>query len=293
MPTFRKITRITRLSGPATVHNFHVPGPETFVANGIITHNCYVVRRKGFANPVTTFVNIEQIAGAIERHAAKQGMKLEPTAADPDRWVYELGTNSDAGVDAAISDNLRDLVALFRRLPNARATFSTKLVNRAMLEYDPQRNTRLRFSLMPAHVAKVVDVRTSPVDERIAAINEFHAAGYEVNLNFAPVIYTETWRDDYAALFRQLDDTLSDAVKRQLVAEVIFLTHNAQAHELNLQWHPRAEELLWRPELQETKISGNGAENLRYRRGFKGGLVREFRALLAETMPYCGVRYAF
>lgn len=293
MPIFRKITKITRIAQPTVVHNFHVPGPETFIANGIVTHNCYVVRRKGFANPVSTFVNIEQIMAAIERHAARQGMKLEPTPADPDRWVYELGTNSDAGVDALISDNLRDMVALFRRLPNAKATFSTKLVNRAMLAYDPQGASRIRISLMPAHVARVVDVRTSPVAERIAAINDLHAAGYEVSVNFAPVIYTQTWREDYAALFDELDATLSDAVKRQLVAEVIFLTHNAQAHELNLQWHPEGEALLWRPELQEAKVSSNGAENLRYRRGFKGALVREFRELLAERMPYCGVRYAF
>jgi DNA repair photolyase len=207
--------------------------------------------------------------------------------------VYELGTNSDAGVDALISDNLRDLVALFRRLPNAKATFSTKLFNAAMLSYDPQGNTRLRISLMPADVARVVDVRTSPVPERIAAINQFVEAGYEVNVNFAPVIYTETWREDYAALFAELDATLSPRAKAQLVAEVIFLTHNEQAHELNLRWHPQAEELLWRPELQEPKISGTGGENVRYRRGFKGGLVHEFRALLAEHMPYCGVRYAF
>jgi hypothetical protein len=37
-------------------------------------------------------VNIEEIMGSVERHAYKQGIKLEPTQADPDLWVYELGT---------------------------------------------------------------------------------------------------------------------------------------------------------------------------------------------------------
>ena len=82
--------------------------------------------------------------------------------------------------------------------------------------------------------------------------------------------------------------------KEQLAAEVIFLTHTKELHEVNLRWHPRGEEVLWRPDLQEHKTSqASGARVLRYARDFKRGLVREFRELLAERMPYCRVRYAF
>lgn len=134
---------------------------------------CYVARRKGYANPITTFVNAGEIMAAVEKHAAKQGFKFEPTQADDDLWVYEFGTNSDLSVDAAVSDNVRDAVSLFRELPNAKATFATKFVNRDLLEYDPRRKTRLRFSLMPPEMSKLVDVRTSPVERRVAAINDF------------------------------------------------------------------------------------------------------------------------
>lgn len=255
---------------------------------------CYVARRKGYANPITTFVNIEAIMATIERHAARQGFKFEPTQADPALWTYELGTNSDLSVDAAIGDNVRDLVALFARLPNAKATFATKYVNRDLLSYDPQGRTRLRFSLMPAEVSRLVDVRTSPVSERIAAIDDFVAAGYEVNVNFGPVIYYDGWLGDYAALFDELDAALSPAAKANLQAEVIFLTHEEELHEVNLRWHPRAEALLWRPEIQEHKVArASGARVLRYERTLKRTLVRDFRDLLARHMPYCGIRYAF
>jgi spore photoproduct lyase len=293
MPSFKKISKIRRVQQRTTVHNFHVPGLETYIANSIVTHNCYVPRRKGFANPISTFVNIAQIGTAVERHARKQGMKLEPTQPDAAQWVYEIGENSDCSVDAAISDNVKDLVALFRTLPNAKATFATKFVNRALLDYDPQGQTRVRFSLMPQRVATVVDIRTSPIAERIAAINDFVRAGYEVNVNVAPVILYDGWQADYAALFAQLDDELSDAAKHQLAAEVIFLTHNEQLHQVNLQWHPKAEQLLWRPDLQEAKVSQTGGDNVRYRRGFKGQQVQSLLALLAERLPYCAVRYAF
>jgi spore photoproduct lyase family protein len=255
---------------------------------------CYVARRKGYANPVTTFVNIEGILGSVEKHASKQGIKLEPTQADPEHWVYELGTNSDCSVDAAISDNVRNLVALFRELPNAKGTFATKFVNRELLDYDPRGKTRVRFSLMPPETSRLVDVRASRVEDRIAAINDFVEAGYEVNVNFGPVIVKRGWREDYAKLFGMLDDALSPAAKKQLAAEVIFLTHTRELHEVNLRWHPKGEEILWRPDLQEHKTSqASGEKVLRYERNLKRGFVRHFRGLLQKHMPYCKVRYAF
>ena len=255
---------------------------------------CYVARRKGNANPITAFVNIEEIVNSIARHAAKQGMKLERTQADSELWVYELGTNSDLSVDAAVSDNFRDLVALFRNLPNAKATFATKFVNREVLGYDPQGRTRLRFSLMPPETSKLVDVRTSRIEDRVLAINDFVEAGYEVNVNFGPVILKDGWRKDYAALFSMLDDALSERAKRQLAAEIIFLTHTEELHHVNLRWHPKGEELLWRPDLQEHKVSqASGNRVLRYKMDLKRPLVSEFKTLLAERMPYCRVRYAF
>jgi spore photoproduct lyase len=255
---------------------------------------CYVARRKGNANPITAFVNIEEIVGSIERHAAKQGMKLEKTQADSELWVYELGTNSDLSVDAAVSGNVRELVALFRTLPNAKATFATKFVNRELLGYDPQGKTRIRFSLMPPETSKLVDVRTSRIEDRILAINDFVEAGYEANVNFGPVILKDGWRRDYAALFSMLDDTLSEKAKRQLAAEIIFLTHSEELHEVNLRWHPKGEEILWRPDLQEHKVSqASGDRVLRYKKDLKRPLVAELKALLAERMPYCRVRYAF
>jgi len=254
---------------------------------------CYVPRRKGFANPITTFVNVEEILGYLARHAARQGPKTEPNQVDPDAWVYDVGENSDASVDALVSDNVRDTVALFRSLPNAKASFATKYVNPALLDYDPQRRTRVRFSLMPEAAARVVDVRTSPIAQRLAAVSDFVGAGYEVHLNLSPVIVYDGWQRDWADLFAQVDDVLSPAAKAQLAAEVIFLTHNEALHEVNLGWHPRAEALLWRPELQEGKESEQGGANVRYRTGLKGRLVAEFTALLRERLPYCRVRYAF
>jgi spore photoproduct lyase len=179
---------------------------------------CYVPRRKGFANPITTFVNIEQILRATQRHIARQGAKSKPNQCDSAAWVYDLGENSDCSVDAEISANVHDLVALFRDQPTAKASFATKHVNRDLLDYDPRGRTRVRFSLMPAAISRRLDVRTAPVAERIAAIDDFVAAGYEVHVNFSPVVVHEGWLEAWAELLDALGDGIGDAAKGQLRA---------------------------------------------------------------------------
>jgi spore photoproduct lyase len=267
--------------------------PSTSNGCAMACSYCYVPRRKGYANPITVFVNSERILGYLERHARRQGPKTAPNQCDPVDWVYDIGENGDCSVDAAVSDNVLDLVRLFARTPNAKASFATKFVNRDLLDYDPQGGTRVRFSLMPRPVSRVLDLRTSPVSDRIAAIDDFVAAGYEVHLNFSPVVVQEGWLEEWAALFDEIDATIGDAAKRQLACEVILLTHNPGLHEVNLGWHPRGEELIWRPDLQEPKRSQSGQANVRYRTGWKGRWVDQLTDLIAERMPYCRVRYAF
>src|SRR3712207_8881373 len=192
-----------------------------------------------------------------------------------------------------VCGNVRDLVALFRDLPGAKASFATKWGNRDLLDYDPRGRTRVRFSLMPRAVSKLVDVRTHPVEHRIAAIDDFVAAGYEVHVNFSPVIVHDGWLDAWDELLGELDAGIGDAARAQLKCEVIFLTHNDRLHETNLGWHPRAEELLWRPGVQEPKRAQTGGWELRYPRGDTGPARRQFTELVARRMPSCEIRYAF
>lgn len=254
---------------------------------------CYVPRRKGFANPITCFVDVERIVGALRRHARRLGPKPQPDQIDPRAWVYDVGENDDCSVDAYVSANVRDLIAAFRTMANAKASFATKHVNPALLDYDPQGRTRIRFSLMPQRISRVLDVRAARVAERIGALDDFVAAGYEVHVNLSPVVVYDGWLADYDALLREIADRTTARTRAQLACEIIFLTHNASLHAVNLAWHPSAERLVWTPEVQEEKISETGGVNVRYRRGWKGERVAELRALVARRLPEMRVRYAF
>jgi spore photoproduct lyase family protein len=267
--------------------------PSTANGCAMACSYCYVPRRKGYANPITVFANIEKISGYLQRHAARQGVKAEPNQCDPVDWVYDIGENSDCSVDAMVSDNVRDLVDLFAGIPNAKASFATKFVNLDLLGYDPRGRTRVRFSLMPAETSRLVDIRTSKVAERIAALDDFVEAGFEVHLNLSPVIVHEGWLADWVELFEQVADNTNERTKQQLAAEIIFLTHNEGLHEVNLGWHPKAEDLLWRPDLQQPKRSESGQWNVRYKSPWKARWVQQLTDQLAATLPACRVRYAF
>ena len=271
----------------------HFIAPSTSNGCAMACAYCYVPRRKGYANPISIFVNVDETCRAIARHADRQGNLAAPDQIDSACWVYDIGENGDLSVDATVCDNVKDLVALFRGLANAKGSFATKFVNPDLLAYDPQGKTRIRFSLMPDSVAKVVDVRTSGIAERIWAVDDFVRAGYEVHLNFSPVIVYPGWESDWRLLFEQIDDALSPSAKEQLRAEIIFLTHNAQLHDVNMQWHPKAEQYLWTPETQQVKRSEGGMVNLRYKVAWKQKWLARFQELLAERLPYCRVRYAF
>lgn len=260
---------------------------------------CYVDRHKAI-NPITVFTNVEEILDTVDRHAMAQPWPRTPNQTDPDLYTYDIGCNSDISVDATLTDAVGRAVEFFRDHPRAKATFATKFVNRDLLRLDPRGKTRIRFSLMPATVSKWVDVRTDPIPQRLAAINDFFDAGYDVHLNFSPVIVyggpdgnPKQWRQDYAELFEQLNAAVRDDVKPHLACEVIFLTHNAAQHQANLAINPKAEELLWVPELQETKRSQFGGVNLRYRHELKSVMMDVFGGLVERHLPWCRIRYMF
>lgn len=254
---------------------------------------CYVPRRKGFANPITVFTNIDGITAHLARHIARLGPKPEANQCDPVAWVYDIGENSDCSVDALISENVADLIGSFARWPTAKASFATKFVNPDLLLLDPRGRTRVRFSVMPHEDSRLLDIRTSPVESRLAAAGDFLDAGYEVHFNLSPVVLRPGWEGDWSLLLRQMDDVLPRRVKDQAAAEVIMLTHNKDLHELNLGWHPRAEDVLWRPDLQQPKRSENGSWNVRYRNAVKAGAIATLSDLVAAHAPWLHVRYAF
>ena len=56
----------------------------------------------------------------------------------------------------------------------------------------PDGKIRIRYSLLPENISKIVDIGTIPVIKRIEQLQKFYESGYSVHLNFSPVILSDT-----------------------------------------------------------------------------------------------------
>jgi spore photoproduct lyase len=179
----------------------------------------------------------------------------------------------------------------FKNHPKAMGSFATKYVNEKLLEYNPEGKIRIRFSLMPDKYSKILEPHTTPIDLRIKAIDRFIAAGYDVHINFSPVIVTDNWLVEYGELFRQVQGTVEN--KDKVKAEVIFLTHNEGKHQYNLENNLPGEELLWNQAIQEDKVSEYGGKNIRYKYNLKADYIKQWTELHDKIIPWNTIRYIF
>jgi len=254
---------------------------------------CYMKRHHPVGLDVAT--NTEEILTAIDHHSwfADSDVK-KPNQTHEEYITYDISCNEDFALHAKYHE-WEKIFTFFRDHPKAMGSFATKCVNEDLLKFDPKGKIRIRFSLMPPDWRLILEPNTSTLHNRLRYIERFIEAGYEVHLNFSPVIVHDDWLGKYKELFQHIGyfarthawDT--DAVK----AEVIFLTHNQAKHDLNVLKGVPGEELLWKPEIQETKTSQFGGENIRYKTGLKAQYIKEWTELHDSIIPWNTIRYIF
>ena len=181
----------------------------------------------------------------------------------------------------------------FKNHPKLAATFATKWVNDKLLDYEPNNKIRVRMSLMPENIKQVLEKGTSPIINRIKFLEKLYKADYSTHINFSPIIYQPNWIEDYKELFKIINNEVSDDFKKQCGLECIFLTHNENLHNININKNKYgAENLLWNPIIQEAKVSLYGGNNVRYNYSLKYKLVNEFTNLVKANLNI-PIRYIF
>ena len=261
--------------------------PTIIFGCGFQCSYCYCKRHKTEGVEVAT--NLNDILTAVDHHAWFADVE-KPNQTHPKFISYDLGCNSDIALHAKHFD-WRKVFDFFKNHPQAMGSFATKYVNEKLLEYNPEGKIRIRFSLMPQKYANLLEPNTTSIDLRIKAIDRFIKAGYDVHINFSPVIVTDNWLVEYGELFRQVQGIVEN--KDKVKAEVIFLTHNVNKHMYNLENNIPGEELLWNPATQEGKVSQYGGLNIRYKHDLKARYIREWIELHDKILPFNTIRYIF
>ncbi len=248
---------------------------------------CYMKRHK--PDGLSVAINPHDILTHINNHAYFTPVD-KPNQTHAKYTTYDISCNEDFALHAKYHA-WEQIFEFFRDHPIAMGSFATKYVNEKLLEFNPKGKIRIRFSLLPQKMADVHEKNTSKIIDRIKAINKFIDAGYDVHINYSPVIVYDGWLQDYAELFDLVDEHVN--WKEQVLAEVIFLTHNFKKHTVNLQNHPQTEITLWSPDIQEAKISQYGGENIRYKFEKKREFIQEFKDLHSSKIPWNKIRYIF
>jgi len=248
---------------------------------------CYMKRHKAEGLDIAT--NTMDILTAVNNHCAFADVD-KPNQTHNEYITYDISCNEDFALHAKHHEWVK-IFDFFKQHPNAMGSFATKYVNPILTEYNPEGKIRIRFSLMPQNISDELELNTSKIIDRIKAIDAFIDAGYDVHINFSPVVVYDNWLKDYEYLFQLVNDYVDykDVVK----AEVIFLTHNENKHAYNVVNNLSGEDLLWNPDIQEDKISQYGGKNIRYKVNLKSKYIQEWTELHNKIIPWNTIRYIF
>ena len=250
---------------------------------------CYMKRNKPTGLSIAT--NTEEILTEINNHAWFAQVN-KPNQTHEKYITYDISCNEDFALHAKYHE-WRKIFTFFKDHEIAMGSFATKYVNPDLIDFDPEGKIRIRFSLMPQNRADIHEPNTSKIIDRIKAIDAFIDAGYDVHVNYSPIIVYDGWTKDYKELFQMLNDYVDYNHIDNVLSECIFLTHNEGRHIYNLKDNPKAEDDLWKSKFQETKTSQYGGKNIRYKVDVKRQLINQFQDMHSKAVPWNTIRYIF
>ena len=146
---------------------------------------CYLVCNYNKCAYLRLFVNREQMLGKIIKVANE---------ADKD-ITFEIGSNSDLILENTITNNLVWTIENFKDNPKGLLTFPTKFdMVDPILPLDHKGKVIVRMSVNPREIIRTIEIGTSPLENRVKAINKLKDAGYKLGILIAPVILVEDWK---------------------------------------------------------------------------------------------------
>ena len=223
--------------GVRKTHKF-VPNHKTsdflvpYTSSGCIAScmYCYLVCNYNKCAYMRLFVNREQMLDKMIRTAKKSEEEL----------TFEIGSNSDLILENTITQNLPWTIENFKNTKGY-LTFPTKFeMVDDILNLDHKGKVIIRVSVNPDEIIKNVEFGTSRLEGRIEAINKLKQAEYKIGVLIAPVILVENWKEKYLELIKKLSKTLSEAVKKDMFFEVIFMTYSYVHTKINEEAFPNA-----------------------------------------------------
>lgn len=238
---------------------------------------CYLVCNYNKCSYLRLFVNREQMLDKLMKTAASSEKDL----------TFEIGSNSDLLLENTVTDNLVWTIENFGKSEKGFITFPTKFDSvEPLLGLDHRGKTIFRMSVNPQEIIRKVEFGTSPLQNRIQALNKMCEAGYKVGILIAPVVLTDQWPALYKQLIEQLSDELSPKAKKGLTIEIIFMTYSYVSRAINNEAFPNALELY-----DPSKMTVRGRGKYCYRNELRAQGEELLRNEISEKLPDSKIAY--
>ncbi|MCI8482631.1 MAG: spore photoproduct lyase [Clostridia bacterium] len=238
---------------------------------------CYLVCHYNKCSYLRLFVNREQMLGKIIKTAMQSSQAL----------TFEIGSNSDLILENSITGNLAWTIEQFANCKKGFLTFPTKFdMVDSILTINGREKVIVRMSMNPREIIQKVEFGTSPLQNRIVAINKLKSAGYPVGILIAPIILVENWKELYEQLLLQLSNELSPEVKKDVFFELIFMTYSYVHTKINEDAFPNAISLY-----QKDIMVGSGRGKYRYRSNIKEEASTFMTSLVKKYFPKNKILY--
>ena len=229
---------------------------------------CYLVCNYNKCSYLRLFVNREEMLDKIIKTANKSEKDL----------TFEIGSNSDLVLENTITGNLEWTIEEFGKNNKGFITFPTKFAFvDPLLNLNHNNRTIIRMSVNPQEIISKVEFGTSKLNDRIEATNKLKKSGYKLGILIAPVIMVDGWKDLYRNLIKELEQKLSDEVKKDVFFEIIFMTYSYVHTKINEEAFPNAINLY-----NKENMTGRGRGKYMYKQDLRKDGEQFFREELGK-----------
>ena len=245
---------------------------------GCVSTYCYMSRYNDKRVYVNT--NVDEIFQSVVEWE-KTYVKV-PDQQDPIYTMVDVACNTDLVLmQKHLPEPLIDYLKRYDDHPQLNSTMATKYPGLLKLDVNHfNKKPRVRVSLMPQKYSNILEPKMQKIVSRIADVNRLKELGWEVHLNYSPLVFYPGWKEEYDNLFSMVKE--SAGINK---CEVIALTnHRNQMAKAS----PEAQELMRRS--YEVK---NQSGVMRYPLEHKGRLLYEFKKIYKEYFPLETIRYIF
>ena len=239
---------------------------------------CYMARYNGDRVFVNT--NVDDIFNSVVEW--EKTYVKEPDQQDPVYTMVDIACNSDLVLmQKHMPEPLMTYLKRYDDHPRLNTTMATKYPSLLTLDVNHfNKKPRVRVSLMPQVYSNTLEPNMQTITSRIDDINRLKDLGWEVHINYSPLVFHTNWKEEYKNLFNQVKK-----IAGENKCEVIALTNHEKQMEKAT---PEAREIM-----KYSCEVKNKSGVMRYPIKHKNRLIGEFKQIYSQFFNVETIRYIF